>query len=329
MARVVEDARSEITESLRGDVLPVPTRFPRLNRHIQGGLRPKFNYYICGASGHGKSYFLNLLHEDILLAAQTQGRQKYVLHFAFDTSATEEVIRSVGRLARVNYDRLMSTQRDDLMTELEYENIMLMMDVIREKNIFMVDTPGNGGQVLQTVEKFRNKYPDGDLYVTLDHLLLLQQGAGDKDEVETIAKFAKIAIEIRKTYGATGIYLGQLNDKIESEKRRDPSAFVLHYPTKTDIHGSKQIYHAMDAVMVVHQPELLNLEYYGRKKIPTKDLIALHLLKNRRGKTGLILLKNNLELGTIEEYDYTPDGTSGSQDTEPSNAGTFRRLQGR
>jgi replicative DNA helicase len=312
MAKVVEDARAEILESFSGDVLPVPTRFARLNRHIQGGLRPKFNYYICGASGHGKSYFLNLLHEDILLAAQIQGRKKYVLHFAFDTSATEEIIRSVGRLARVSYDRLMSTQRDSLMTELEYENIMMMMDQIKEKNIFMVDTPGNSGQVLQTVQKFRERFPDGDLYVTLDHLLLLQPGAGDKDEVETIAKFAKTAIEIRKTYGATGIYLGQLNDKIESERRRDPAASALHYPTKTDIHGSKQIYHAMDAVLVVHQPELLNLEYYGRKKIPTRDLIALHILKNRRGKTGLILLKNNLELGTIEEYDSTTNSPIGS-----------------
>jgi replicative DNA helicase len=312
MAKVVEDARIEVKESYSGEVLPVETRFARLNRHIQGGLRPKFNYYICGASGHGKSYFLNLLHEDILLAAQLQGRQKYVLHFAFDTSATEEVIRSVGRLARVSYDRLMSTQRDSLMSEVEYENIMMMMDVIKEKNIFMVDSPGNAGQILQTVEKFRQKYPDGDLYVTLDHLLLIQASAGDKDEVETIAKFAKIAIEIRKTFEATGIYLGQLNDKIESERRRDPAASALHYPTKTDIHGSKQIYHAMDAVMVVHQPELLNLEYYGRKKIPTKDLIALHILKNRRGKTGLILLKNNLELGTIEEYDHTTQSPSGS-----------------
>jgi replicative DNA helicase len=304
MSKVVEEARSEIVESFHGDILPVSTRFPRLNRHIQGGLRPKFNYYICGASGHGKSYFLNLLHEDILLASQTQQRQKYVLHFAFDTAATEEIVRSVGRLARIPYDRLMSTQRDELMDELEYENIMLMLDQIKARNIYMVDEPGTAGQVLQTVQKFREKFPDGDLYVSLDHTLLLQPSPGDKDEIDTMSKFAKVAIEIRKNYGATGLWLGQLNDKIESERRRDPGAPTLHYPTKTDIHGSKQIYHAMDVVLVPHQPELLNLEYYGRKKIPTKGLIALHILKNRRGSTGLILLKNNLSLGTIEELNY-------------------------
>lgn len=306
MSKVVEEARVEIVESFKGGILPVSTRFPRLNRHIQGGLRPKFNYYICGASGHGKSYFLNLIHEDILLAEQLQGRKKYVLHFAFDTAATEEIVRSVGRLARIPYDRLMSTQRGELMDELEYENIMMMLDQMKSRNIFMVDEPGTAGQVLQTVAKFRERYPDGDLYVSLDHTLLLQPSPGDKDEIDTMSKFAKVAIEIRKN-GATGIWLGQLNDKIESERRRDPGAPTLHYPTKTDIHGSKQIYHAMDVVMVPHQPELLNLEYYGRKKIPTKGLIALHILKNRRGSTGLILLKNNLSLGTIEELNYATD----------------------
>ena len=107
------------------------------------------------------------------------------------------------------------------------------------------------------------------------------------------------------------ILLGQLNDKIESEKRLDPTNPSLHYPTKTDIHGSKQIYHAVDVAMVIHQPSLLHLEYYGKKDIPTNNLVALHVLKNRKGEQGLTLLKNNLVNGKFDEWDYEKPQTLG------------------
>jgi len=118
-----------------------------------------------------------------------------------------------------------------------------------------------------------------------------------------MAELGKMCIEIRKRFGAMVLLLSQLNDKIEGERRRDPDAPNLHYPLKTDIHGSKQLYHAADVVMVVHQPALLGLETYGRKNLPTRNLVALHCLKNRHGQAGITLLKNNLRHGTFEDWD--------------------------
>ena len=51
------------------------------------------------------------------------------------------------------------------------------------------------------------------------------------------------------------------------------------------------------------KPILLNLEYYGKKRFPTTDLVALHCLKNRSGVAGLTRLKNNLQNGRFDTYE--------------------------
>jgi len=128
-----------------------------------------------------------------------------------------------------------------------------------------------------------------------------------ENEIQTLAELGKMFIDIRKEFGTLNILLSQLNDKIESSSRRDPSVPSLHFPTKTDIHGSKQLYHAADVCLVMHQPALLGLEVYGPDRVPTmtedgKNLISLHVLKNRHGTQGYTRMIANLENGRIDPW---------------------------
>jgi replicative DNA helicase len=150
------------------------------------------------------------------------------------------------------------------------------------------------------------RFPDDNLVVTLDHVLLVQPLPGE-NEVQTLAELGKMFIRIRKEFNTMNILLCQLNDKIESSIRRDPGAASLHFPTKTDIHGSKQLYHATDVCLVVHQPALLGLEVYGKHHVPTitengRNLVALHILKNRHGTQGYVRLISHLDEGRILEW---------------------------
>lgn len=134
----------------------------------------------------------------------------------------------------------------------------------------------------------------------MDHTLLMEY-LDEKSEVELIAKTSGLALLFKKKYKAMVIYLGQLNDKVEQPERlKNP---LLHYPTKTDIHGSKSVYHVSDTIIIIHRPELLNIQTYGRKNYPTKDLITLHVVKSRlSGMEGIIRMKQDYEHGTLHEW---------------------------
>jgi replicative DNA helicase len=224
-----------------------------------------------------------------------------ILHFGFEMSAADEILRRAAAMTNISYSSLLSAF--DKLTPQQYEFFQEKLKTLKEQPVFYVEQPTTRYKMYQTIKDFKTKFPDEELIVSVDHTLLVQSEVGE-NEIQTIAGLGKLFIEIRKEFNTLNLLLGQLNDKIESEKRLDPTNPSLHYPTKTDIHGSKQMYHAVDVAMVIHQPSLLHLEYYGKKDIPTDGLVALHILKNRKGEQGLTLLRNNLAQGRFDEWEY-------------------------
>ncbi len=114
---------------------------------------------------------------------------------------------------------------------------------------------------------------------------------------------AKTILSIKKKYKDLILVLGQLNDNIETEGRiNNPSQ---HYPKKSDIFSSRQVYQMADNVIVVHRPERLGIQSYGPNNFPTKDLLALHVLKSRfQGNEGLIRFRQEFSKGTMA-YPYS------------------------
>jgi hypothetical protein len=96
------------------------------------------------------------------------------------------------------------------------------------------------------------------------------------------------------------ILLSQMNDKIEDPIR--VQNYNLHYPTKKDVHGSKQLFWACDYVGVIHRPELLNIQKYGPKQYDTDQLIAYHQLKSRKGITGIARFREQFNIGKIIDW---------------------------
>ena len=100
--------------------------------------------------------------------------------------------------------------------------------------------------------------------------------------------------------------LGQLNDKIEQPERINNP--LMHFPKKTDLHGSKMIFMSADTVMVVMRPEANGIDYYGKKRWPAKDLVAVHVIKSRlNGTEGVIRFKQDFEHGTLLPWENVND----------------------
>lgn len=301
-------AENEITEAKHGNRLVLKSRWEKLNYFLLGGFQFGQTYMLCGASGHGKSYMLNMLLRDFTNPTLQQDVQKTrILHFSFEMSAAAEMTRRISTLTGISYRKLMSA--DEPLSDVDLGHVKAAAARLVNEPIYFVETPGNRQQIVDTIDKMKQRFPDDNLVVTLDHTLLVQGMAGE-NEIQTLAELGKLFIDVRKKYGTMNILLSQLNDKIESSSRRDPSVPSLHFPTKTDIHGSKQLYHAADVCLVMHQPALLGLEVYGPDRVPTmtpaeqggKNLIALHVLKNRHGTQGYTRMIANLENGRIDPW---------------------------
>lgn len=297
ISQALEKAKLDILEGISNDQAGLKCRWDRINKALLGSWRFDNVYMLAGASGSGKSFILNMLHQDFCNAELNGAFKKpfIILHFCFEMSASDEVLRTLSTLTKKSYAELLSAHK-----KLEdYESVIKNLDVLRDRQIYYVETSGNLKQMYDTVKHFKTNFPNHELIITHDHTLLTEY-LNEKNEIDLLARTARLYIDMRKEFGAMIIPVSQLNDKIEDPKRIANKA--LHFPTKTDVHGSKQMYWACDYVWVIHRPESLNIDKYGRLGYLTNGLIAMHLIKSRKGVPGLVRLREKLAEGQILEW---------------------------
>lgn len=298
----IKEADKEVLQAMTGTQAGLHCRWPRLVKGLNGGFRFGEFYLLAGASGSGKSMLLNMLLLDFCDPALNGSFPVdfKILHFAFEMPSKTEVLRSYASISGVNYRKLVDPS--DAVTRAEFALIQQQTELLRKNTqIHYVEHTGRVGDIEATVRDFQARNPDCKLIISLDHTILADQD-NETSEVELVSNICKLAIVLRKELGCMVIYIGQLSDKIEEQDRRDPNKPNLHYPTKRDIHGSKASYRNADCVMVLHAPEQLGLEYYGRNQYPTKNLLALHILKMRNGVPGVLRLQHDLSRGLIQQW---------------------------
>jgi replicative DNA helicase len=297
-AAVLNETHKEILESREGNEIILKTRWSAINRALLGGFRFNNNVLIAGPSGHGKSYMLNMIRDDFTsdLNAHVLDKIK-VLHFGWEMSASDEIVRTLVGKTKIPYEEILSCFNK--LDEDKYQFLKNNLKELADKPIYYIEKAGNKYDIMRTIYSFQQKFPEHKLVVLLDHTLLTEY-YDESDEIKLIAELGKMFIKIRKDLKCLTILLGQFNDKIEDPKRITTP--MLHYPKKTDIHGSKQLYQAVDVVMTCYQPALIGIDSYGPKGYETENLVAAHLLKMRKGEPGLVRLKADFRKGTFQDW---------------------------
>lgn len=314
---VVKEAREQVLQEKSGKQLGLMTRFPRLNIAVRKYFRFNTVNLFAGMSGSGKSYMLNNFTEDFL--DYKEGGINFnidfipiVLHFCFEMSGYNEILRSCASDLGLSYNYILSSQYNkhtkeyNVLTDEEFKKIDNYLKYYENKTIYFFENAGNTEEIKTTVLKFfaicnsstLKTGKEHKLIINIDHTLLIETGMA-KDAVDLMSKVAKLAIFIRKTTGAMVNLIGQLNNNIENPIRLTNPA--LQYPQKSDIYAQGQLYNACDSVFTWHRPELLKLSKYGRKELPTKNLFHLLALKARHGNVGSIWFEDNLKKGRIVE----------------------------
>jgi len=303
----ISDATNEILDYINnrrhGFIKSLKTRWPKFNRQCMGGIEPNAIYSVCGISGSGKSSFANSLETDLF--ELNTNEDFVVLNFNFEMMASKQVGRKLSyKLNRTTSELYSSSNVDDSykVSDVDFDEVIKQADKIKRYPIYYVDCPGTVDEIKNTIISFqqleicKHKW----LIVILDHTLLTK-GRNGESEREVISNLQRMFME-RKKYGKISIIqLSQLNREIEDKDRvNNPS---MHYPMRRDIFGSDSLFQTSDYVIVLHRPEIIGIEDYGPKKLPVKNIIYMHFLKNREGEPKILSFENNLKYNRIDEVD--------------------------
>lgn len=271
---------------------PLKTRWKKFNKACSGGLEPGNVITVAGASGTGKSAFVNTLESDLI--DLNKGEDIVCLSFSFEMLSYRQVGRKLSNKLHQTTSELYSAETD--LSDDSLIKVEKAADRIKKYPIYYVDTPGTVEEVGNTIDTFAKTIAKGKwLVVVLDHALLVD----GENERKTISDLQKLFIKVKKLPLCTIIQLSQLNRNCESPERINNP--IGHYPLRSDLFASDSIYHASDYIVALSRPELLGISTYGPHRLPVKNKIYMHFLKVREGEPCILMFENGLKYGDLIE----------------------------
>jgi len=194
--------------------------------------------------------------------------------------SSRQVGRKLSAKLQLTTSELYSGVRQTDITETKFREIEDIAKNIAKYPIYYVDVPGSVEEMKQTVFHFcENEGKDKWVIIILDHTLLTKGKSGDSER-DTLSQLQYMFMELKKYNSNTIIQLSQMNRDIESSERIQNVS--MHFPMRKDIFGGDSVFMASDYVIVIHRPELLNIEAYGPERWNTTNKIYMHFLRSKR-----------------------------------------------
>ena len=296
MSEVAQEAVSYIAGRREHSIVSLKTRWEKFNKQCMGGIEPNTVYTIAGISGSGKSSIVNSLTTDLIDLNPTE--DIIILNFSLEMVGFRQVGRTLSNKLRKTTSTLYSSETD--LDDETFREVIIVSNQLKKYPIYFLDDPCTPTQVKDVITSFYNQYVKGQnkhFIITYDHTLLTKQKGS---VLETIAELERVFIQAKKLPMTSVIQIAQMNRNIESPERiNNPSA---HYPMRSDLSSSDAMFQGSDYVLVMHRPEILNIQEYGPNRLPTANKVYMHILKNRdAGKPCILEFENDLKFNNLVE----------------------------
>lgn len=296
MSVVAQEAINYIAGRREHNITSLKTRWIKFNKQCMGGIEPNTVYTIAGISGSGKSSMANLIQTDII--DLNPNEDVIVLTFSLEMVGFRQVGRTLSNKLRRTTSTLYSSETD--LDESTFKDVINVSNQLKKYPIYFVDNPSTPTQVNNIIQWFYNKYvkdTNKHFVIIYDHALLTKQ---EGSTIETISELERVFIQAKKLPLTSIIQLAQMNRNIEQPERINNP--MSHYPMRSDLSSSDSIFQASDYVLVIHRPEILNIQEYGPNHLPVNNKVYLHMLKNRdAGKPCILEFENDLMYNNLIE----------------------------
>ena len=287
----VTTSLNQVKTAMLGQRKVYPTKWPRLNKNLLGGLQPGKMYVIAGRPGVGKSAFSNQMIFDLLDNNATQ--KLLVLYWSFEMPGYQQILRAGAKGSGKQVSELLSVQQK--LTNIEYEKYK--EEVIKYNNypMYFNNIPRNMDFIKDANVDITNKRPDYVIINVFDHSRLIL--SNKEQELQKLNEISKGCMWLQAKMGTINILLSQLNRNIEQEHR----AKAQYQPLLTDLFGGDSIGQDAHVVMMLQRP----YDLYGINELYCNEdpvgLLACHIEKNRDGLLGMIPYEAEMSTFTINE----------------------------
>ena len=293
---VAQEAVNYIAGRREHNITSLKTRWMKFNKQCMGGIEPNTVYTIAGISGSGKSSMANLIQTDII--DLNPNEDIIVLTFSLEMVGFRQVGRTLSNKLRRTTSTLYSSETD--LDESTFKDVINVSNQLKKYPIYFVDNPSTPTQVNNIIRWFYDKYvknTNKHFVIIYDHALLTKQ---EGSTIETISELERVFIQAKKLPLTSVIQLAQMNRNIEQPERINNP--LSHYPMRSDLSSSDSIFQASDYVIVIHRPEILNIQEYGPNHLPVNNKVYIHMLKNRdAGKPCILEFENDLMYNNLIE----------------------------
>lgn len=296
MSVVAQEAINYIRGRREHNIVSLKTRWKKFNKQCMGGIEPNTVYTIAGISGSGKSSFVNEMTTDII--DLNPDEDIIILNFSLEMVGFRQVGRTLSSKLRKTTSALYSSETD--LDDETFKKVVAVSSKLKEYPIYFVDDPGTPSEVERIIKTFYETYVKGTnkhFIIFYDHTLLTKQVGS---VIETTSELERVFIQAKKYPMTSIVQIAQMNRNIEaSERINNPSS---HYPMRSDLSSSDAMFQASDYVLVMHRPEILNIQEYGPNRLPTQNKVYMHMLKNRdAGKPCILEFENDLAFNNLIE----------------------------
>ncbi len=289
--KAISASLHQVVNGMTGRRLVFPTKWPRLNKNLLGGLQPGKMYVIAGRPGVGKSAFSNQLIFDLLDANDKS--KLMILYWSFEMPGYQQILRAGSKGSGKQVGDLLSvTNRLDNEAYNHFKK-----EVMKYANypVHFNNVPRDMEFIKEANTEITQKYPDKTIVNVFDHSRLI---LSERDkELMKLNEVSKGCMWMQSTMGCINILLSQLNRNIEQEHR----AKAQYQPLLTDLFGGDSIGQDAHVVIMLQRPH----DLYGITDTYCQEdpigLLACHVEKNRDGLLGMIPYEAEMSTFTIKE----------------------------
>lgn len=298
---IMTDSIDYLTRRSKGSLKSLKTQWPTFNKIGLNGIEWQSLYVIAARPGVGKTLIAASLTRELQVLNRDQDFA--VLHFQFEMLGRNMAMRELSSATNMNIRYMQSAQDDGLppLMPADLAKLEHYASLQHTREEFVIDKPLSVSQMEDVIMSFYSdvKKP---VVITLDHTLLVKQGASETSRQQTLQNLATMMTEVKNRLPVTFLILTQLNRDIDDAERQKPG-MLSNYPTEADVFGSDYLLQCADVMIAYNRPAKYNLALYGpqRYEITDKYLLAMHVLKNRFGEPAIYWYKAQYETMTITE----------------------------